>query len=650
MKKTVLYPLLALAAGFTMLGTALVIAQDPGMPGMPGDAQSPGDEAPAAAEAPGAPQPAEAPADTPPSEEVTAETTQAAATEEATETEAFTPEELGGEVIIPEEEEGVEEFVEMPEEEIIIPEQEERMVSETISITLDDVEMVDVVRMFTRVSGANIIATPSQLVGRVTVNLTDVGWKPAMDSILDMHSLQLTEKIPGSGVYSITRRQPGAPEPMVVETIFLSYATVGMVEPVIRNMLASGGSISTFPSRNAMVLRSTTANLEQIKQIVENIDIQQQQVFIEAKFLELNDEAIKNLGVNWQMLQGYTIGAGNFNWSFDEQKSWSDSRNDGLTQGDNRTRTDAINERYDILGQQYEESTTTIEESPPGSGNFVANTVVTPTRTLSDSLNMTRNVTANISKDFTRTFTEARSAVLGADDFRLVLSALRQMNGVSVVSNPKIIVANEEEAIIHIGTRERPFVSQVNQATPESAPVVTYNPGEPVDIGVKLSVTPTVNTLSNITVRIAPELTRLVGNATAPNGQTYPIIGTKTIQTSFCLENKETVAIGGLTETTQNKNETKVPLLGDIPLIGKWLFSHVSDRKQQQETIIFVTLGLATPNNIKQQDGLPEDTELVRRHMLKKRAERYEYQRTMDELEAAAEAKIAEQEASRLEE
>jgi len=128
------------------------------------------------------------------------------------------------------------EFVSLPDEpEKAIPGSVVQLnTNETLSIALDDVDMADVIRMFTRLSKANIIANPSNLTGKVTVNLQDVEWRPALTSILDMHSLQLVEKTPASGVYSIVPKQPGAPEPLIVETMFLKYASVSNVESVVR--------------------------------------------------------------------------------------------------------------------------------------------------------------------------------------------------------------------------------------------------------------------------------------------------------------------------------------------------------------------------------------------------------------------------------
>ena len=76
-----------------------------------------------------------------------------------------------------------------------------------ISIRLDAVELSDVIRMFSRISGVNILASPANLHGRVTVNLTDVEWKPALESILDMVGLELVERTPGTEVYSVISRR-----------------------------------------------------------------------------------------------------------------------------------------------------------------------------------------------------------------------------------------------------------------------------------------------------------------------------------------------------------------------------------------------------------------------------------------------------------
>jgi len=126
---------------------------------------------------------------------------------------------------------------------------------------------------------------------------------------------------------------------------------------------------------------------------------------------------------------------------------------------------------------------------------------------------------------------------------------------------------------------------------------------------------PTVHTADKIHVTIQPTLRRFISSKVAPDGNAFPITSEKTIDTEFTLGSGNTAAIGGLTETQERESITKVPLLGDIPLIGKYLFSHTSLDKRQAETIIFVTVGIADPDHIVKETGIPEKARLIHQHM-----------------------------------
>lgn len=510
-----------------------------------------------------------------------------------------------------------------------------------ISVSLDDVPLQDVVRLFTRISGANIIASSTNLQGKVTVNLQDVEWKPALGSILDMYSMMIAEKIPGSGIYSI---QPKLSEPLIAQSIFLNYASVSNVITVVHPMLGLGGSVSPFINANALVVRASAANLSDIRKVITEIDQPRKQVYIEAKFMELTDEAIKDLGINWQVLESYGVGAGSMQWSMTENRDKLQSRADTLSRTDQRSRTDQLNTRYDGAGNLYNEDTVTEEEFPVGSGNVRTRTVTTPTRSVGDSIIQSRDVSRNLEDSYSKSLTDIRTAVLSADDFKIMLSALKQMNGVSIVSNPKIIVANEETASIHIGENEPNIRGTVTPGQQGQANTTTYSLDavKPYfEFGISLDVTPTINNASNITVKIVPTLSRFVRNKVAPDNNTFPIEATKTIKTVFSLDNGKTAAIGGLTETQDREVTSKIPLLGDIPLIGKWLFSHTHTQKSQQETIIFVTVGLANPGSIQKDQGLPEDTELVQKLILSKQAAKTLREASAAKAKADAEAKVA---------
>jgi type II secretory pathway component GspD/PulD (secretin) len=512
-----------------------------------------------------------------------------------------------------------------------------------ISITVDNVPLVDVVRMFTKLSDANIIATTSNLEGTVTVSLADVEWRPALSSILEMHGLALVEKTPGSGIWSIVPRSPDAAEPLHVKTIRLRFAKVKDIAPIVQNMMTgTAGTVSEFPSRNTIIIRATTDQIAQISTFIDEIDVERDQVYIEAKFIELNRSAADNIGIDWQMLRGYQIGIAGMSRTYTDTRQTATAQDRTLSTTDSRSRVDTISEGFDIGGVPLEDSETTFIESPPDSGNFVQQTKIVPTRTIVDTASVGQEAREDVSKLVTRTLDDVRTAVLTPADVRIILSALKERNGVAIISNPKIIVANEEKAEIHIGESEPNIRGTVTPGQQGQANTTTFelDPQKPYfQFGIQLDVTPTVNTESNITVEIVPKLTRFIRDKTAPDGNTFPITSEKSIRTEFNLESGKTAAIGGLTETSDREIRKSIPLLGDIPLIGKYLFSHSSTEKQQQETIIFVTVGLANPLTMHRDVGLPENVRDTQKQLLRDRAEQRAFAR---ELEAMADALDAE--------
>ncbi len=440
---------------------------------------------------------------------------------------------------------------------------------ELISVRLNRVGLEEAINLFAQLSGANIIVPELAEAAQISVNLKDVEWRPALQSILDSYNYELYQKVSGSNVYSVRRRPAGAPEPQVVETFTLRYATVPNAAALVRELLPEDAKISEFASRNMLVVKSTESSLSEVRSVLASIDTVRQQVFIESKFMELSDGAQKELGFDWKQL------------GLDEQG-----------EGGLKTSVGSSTQTYND-GRQLTALGPTDASIPLPIDNF------------SDHM-----------------FT----SVLNVEQFSLVLNALESERGVNVVSNPKIIVANEEMANISI-IRKEPNLKQSREASVNDNAqgggdvVFELDPDLPFfEFGIKLEVTPSINTSSNITVNIKPSLTRKFGDKEAGEN-TYPIIDEKTVETVFNLSSGQTAAIGGLTEVTESEKERKVPLLGDIPLLGR-LFSWKQSYSDQTETIIFVTVGLANTQNIGLETGLPEDSELARRRIIRDRNKR----------------------------
>jgi len=485
---------------------------------------------------------------------------------------------------------------------------QEKRTEGLISVTLDSVPLQDVVRMFARISGANIVSG-TNLQGSVTVSLKDVEWQPALRTILDTANMTLIMKSPD--IYSVVSKSEAAGAPVSIDTIKLDFTTVSNVLPIVQKMLvSSNASVASFPAANSIIVQEIAERLVAIKEMVARIDKPRPQVFIEAKFVELNDEAIKNLGINWSSLAGYTLTARELMWGIKENRDTETSRKETWEQFDNRVHLDGVNEAYDIDG-----IASTVFAGP---NSYETRSVDgTIGRSVVDTIEQGQNVGLEISDTFKKTVADARTAILSAADFEVTLSALKEENGISVVSNPRVIVASGEMARIHVGRKDPNYVITDQPGVSPGTIVQKRSLSDKlpwIETGVKVDVLPTVNTESNITVRIIPELSRAL--TPARPGDIPPII-TRTITSEFNLESGRTVAIGGLTSTEDRDAVTKIPLLGDIPLIGKYLFRHTHKEKKQEEVIIFVTVGLANPESLNTSAGIPSGGKLVHRYLSK---------------------------------
>ena len=153
-----------------------------------------------------------------------------------------------------------------------------------------------------------------------------------------------------------------------------------------------------------------------------------------------------------------------------------------------------------------------------------------------------------------------------------------------------------------------------NEATPEGFFIY----------GIELDVTPTINTESNITVQIVPTISReLVDERRVISvgeeiGNEFPVIREKKVETTFILGNGRTAVIGGLTEELANDTVKKIPLLGDIPVLGKFLFRSTDKKTTQTENIIFVKVGIQKPEPGSEYQGIHDSATLTRRQLIRR--------------------------------
>jgi type IV pilus assembly protein PilQ len=203
---------------------------------------------------------------------------------------------------------------------------------------------------------------------------------------------------------------------------------------------------------------------------------------------------------------------------------------------------------------------------------------------VTDSVN---NVINNLAS-LTNTGSQSRlaTAVFSASDFNIIVSALKTQNNTKIVSNPTIVTLNNTEATLNIG-EEFPVPSYTYNSERGTFEVsgFTYKP-----IGVILKVTPQVNGRGVIKMVVEPEVSQRNGATSfgGAGGASIPIIATRKVKTQVSLQDGFTMGIGGLITSSQDHGGTKVPVLGDIPLLGR-LFSSKNVNDVSTNLLIFIT-------------------------------------------------------------
>jgi len=496
-----------------------------------------------------------------------------------------------------------------------------------ITIAIDGVPVQDVVNMFAQISGANIITAGSFTNIFVTANLKNVEWKTALNLALGSVNLAVIEDPSGilmvvtSEMYKQKVQQIEETKPLVTKTFYPKYLSpVDLIEQIkLLKLLSPRGTIITSQSKEqdkislkstgnavdlgkiqnpsvstAIIVSDIKEYIDKVEALVAQIDRREPQVFIEARIINVSMTYNEKIGIDWGMLDSFGLSASlkDASWSYSDSSTDGSSTQNRNYQYDKRNTTDGLNKRYNIDGQQYEESTTTYEESPPGSGNWVAKTVTTPTRTIGDTINAGREITSDKSDTALNTVAKklTGTVVLNTSDVELFLSALKTTGNADVLSHPVLIVGNRVEAKIHVGEQTWKVSLKRDTTNTGSAPMDRYSEdASAVDLGLKLWVIPEID-VGNDAVRMTvdQEMTEWVKDITTAQGSVYPVISTRRLSTRVSIPSMHTVVIGGLTENKKSKKEKRVPLLGDIPLVG-YLFRHTEDVDSKNNLIVMLT-------------------------------------------------------------
>ena len=300
-------------------------------------------------------------------------------------------------------------------------------------------------------------------------------------------------------------------------------------------------SIQAHPDSNSLVVNAEPDMMRSLEQIIRQLDIRRQQVLVEAIIVEVFESDGINLGIQWG------------------------SEEIGFTQFNNG----AVTPIGQIAAGAYEardQTTQSIVNGFDENGNTVQNVQETTTQGDTTAL---ATVLAGMSGFATG---------IVKDDWGVVLQAVRNDTNSNILATPSITTLDNEEASILIGS-EVPIITGSTAGSNNSNPFQTV---ERKEVGVKLSVTPQINEGTAVQLLIDQEVSSVSGATGVDLG-----INKRSIKTSVLAEDGGVIVIGGLINDEVQESESKVPILGDIPILGH-LFRSTGTSTRKRNLMVFI--------------------------------------------------------------
>ncbi len=423
-----------------------------------------------------------------------------------------------------------------------------RLPRDPVTLDFDGTDIRDVLKLLAAKSRVNIIYGPD-VTGTLTLHLSDVPFNEAFRTILSM--MQLTTSQTGSNVLRVLtpaeltkQRTAGTTITKVIQLNYAKPEDVKKTVDAVRTAEGRLGNTSVDDKTNSVIVTETLEGMTATENLVGQLDQRPQQVLIEAKIVEVNANMLFDYGVQWsqygaqngsvggqQGLSTFGSPAGYFSTTSNQPAtSMAPGANGGL---------------FPIGG------------TGQGTG------VQLPADNIFGALTLGRITSSYI--------------------INATITAAASEGKAKILSDPKIATLNNQAATIAV-TSQIPYVtSNVSPTAATVTETVNY-----VTTGITLTVTPTINADGRILLIIQPNVSQPSATAAANTQTGAPAIDTRNANTTVLVRDGETVVIGGLISDSVSDTISKIPFLGDIPVLG-WLFKKKSQSRTRTELLIFVT-------------------------------------------------------------
>jgi type IV pilus secretin pilQ len=426
-----------------------------------------------------------------------------------------------------------------------------------VSLDFQDVDVRTVLQILAKESGMNIVASDS-VTGKMTLTLKDVPWDQALDLVMQARNLDMRktgnvinvaprdELLAKDKAILTQQREIDELGPLYSRTFQLKYKNVEEFRKILKlddsssggngskTILSSRGSALIDPATNTLVITDNTFILQKFEKLIAELDVPARQVMVEARIVEAEDGFSRQLGVKF----GYAGSNGKNSWG----SNWTNAA---------ANRNNYVNGQRTLANWARDPSKNEIPALPAWT---VDPNVNLPTAAATSSIALVHALS---------------SGALG-----LELSAQQAQNKLKIVSTPRVLTQDRKEAIIESGT-EVPY----QEASSSGATSTSFKKAV-----LGMTVTPNITPDGQIIMDIKINKDSVNSDCRA----TEPCINTQRLNTNVMVEDGGTLILGGIYQEENSEGVSKVPLLGDIPVVGN-LFKSKTKTDKKTELLIFIT-------------------------------------------------------------
>lgn len=410
---------------------------------------------------------------------------------------------------------------------VSMPEQLQQGLQKTVTLDADDAFLPSILSILAEKSGFNIVTGPNvNTQERISVHLKDTPIEEAINLVV--RAAGLSYEIVGNSILVADQQSLEQEIGLSAHTIELKFARAEEVKDLLKDLTAR---VQVDTSGNRLVILASPKVISEINQIVQNVDIPSKQIMLEARLIEVATDDLDRIGIDWEKFSNFT----------------TILAESPLVKDVNGVAT----------GQSRPPDETDFGGSLPNLGQLPEKYTFEKVDGLDNTFKFSRQLYA----------------------FDIALDFLMKKNKAKVLAHTQLTTLNNRTASILIGETLRWAVTSVQNAI-----VVTDS------TGIKLQITPTINSDGYITTKVTPE----VSSVTELVLGIYPRKKIRTVSTTVLVKDGQQIFIGGLLSVNDANTEFRMPLLSDLPLIGK-LFTHVARTTSKSDLLIEITPRIVNP-------------------------------------------------------